>query len=186
MTELYLIIPAVIIFLLFLPIILQLKLSFNVLTNTGVISVYIFRKNVLYYIFEIKGDTISLKNENETTEKKIEFDSPEIIFYKYFTSEVKEKLRLRFLELYYNIGLNDAFLTSMVCGYINLLYFVLTSYMKNAMPTSSIELYDTASFNESEAVVMTNVNLSISLFDLVYSLLLSVILTLKSKKKNNI
>ena len=156
------------------------------LTNTGVISVYVFRKNILHYIFEIKGDTISLKNEDEVTQKKIEFNSPELEFYKYLTKEIKDKLRLRFLAVHYNIGVNDAFATSMICGYINLFLFILYSYIKNIKPTASLELYDTASYNEREAVVMGDVNLSISLFDFVYSLLLSVILTLKLKTKNKI
>ena len=189
MTALYLLIPAFLIFLLLLPIVLEVRVSFDVTSNTGVISLFMFKKNIIYYILEIKGNMIALKNEKTTIEKKIEFESPELEFYKYFVSEVKEKLRLRFLEINYNIGLNDAFLTSMMCGYINLICNTIFAYIKNAKPTASLAFYDTASFNKLEGVVSVKANLSISLFDLVYSLLLSVILTMKFKKefnKNNI
>lgn len=187
MTSLYLIIPAIIIFLLFLPIVLEVRISYNILSNTGVISLFLFKKNIIHYIFEINGNTIALKSEDKTIEKKIELNSPELEFYKYFVSEVKEKLRLRFIEINYNIGVDDAFLTSMVCGYINLICNILFSYIKNQKPTASVKLYDTPSFNKKEGVVSVKMNLSISLFDLVYSLLLSVILTIKFKKqiKNN-
>lgn len=184
MTELWLIIPAVIIFLLFLPIILEIKLSYNVLTNTGVISLYLFKKNLIYYIFEINGNHIALKNEDETIEKAIEFDSPELEFYKYLMKEIKEKVRLRFIDVFYNIGAGDAFLTSMLCGAVNTICLTIYSYIKNVKPTTSLGLYDTASYNRNEATIVFKGNLSITLFDLVYSLLLSVIITLKIKNKS--
>ena len=185
MIEIWLIIPAVIIFILFLPVILELRVTFNPITNTGVISFYLYKFNVLHYIFEFKGETLSLKNNEEEIEKKIEFNSLEFEFYKSLVIEIKDKLRLRFLEFFYNVGLGDAFYTSMLCGYINIIVLIIFSYIKNIKPTARLGLYDTVSYNEFQLVGVGNVNLSISLFDFVYSLLLSVILTMKKKQKNN-
>lgn len=176
-------IPALLIFLMFLPIVLELKFSFNLLTNTGVISIYVFKLNIIHYIFEIKGNTISLKKKDELIEKKIEFDSPEFDFYKYFIKEVKDKLRLRFLDVSYNIGCNDAFLTSIICGYVNTICLIFYSLVKNQKPTASLGLCNITSYNKREAVFAADLNISISLFDLVYSLILSVILTKKLSKK---
>ena len=184
MTELYLIIPAVLILLFFLPVILELKITYNILNNTGVISIYLYKFNITYYIFEIKENEISLKGENDKTEKKLELSGPEIVFISSFVKEVLDKLRLRFMDIYYNIGLEDSFVTSMVCGTINLAILLLFSRLKNSKPTASLGLYDTASYNKREAVAIADTNVSISLFDLVYSLALSGILTLKFKNKS--
>jgi len=184
MTELYLIIPAVIILLFFLPVVIELKITYNILTNIGVISVYLYKFNVTYYIFEIKENEISLKGENDKVEKKLELSGPEIVFFTSLVKEVLDKLRLRFMDIYYNIGLQDAFLTSMVCGSVNLAVLLLFAQLKNSKPTASLGLFDTVSYNKTEAVVITHTNVSISLFDLVYSLALSGILTLKYKNKS--
>ena len=183
MTVYYLVIPAVIIFFLFLPVVIEFKASYNILSNTGVISLYLFKKNIIYYIFEFHGNSICLKNEDEIIEKNFEFDSPELDFVKYFVKEIINKIRLRFLNIYYNIGLNDAFLTSMVCGYVNTICHFLFAQIKNKKPTASLGLYDTQKYNGEEAVLIINGNLSLSLFEFVYSLLFSVILTKKLKNK---
>ena len=184
MTQLYLIIPAVVILLFFLPVIIELRITFNILTNTGVISVYLYKKLIIYYIYEIKGSQISLKSEENAQEELLDFSGAEIVFFSSLVKEVLDKLRLLFLDIYYNVGLNDAFLTSMACGYINIIALMLYAKIKNEKPTASVGLYDTASYNQEEAVVVLNTNVSISLFDLVYSLILSGILTLKFKNES--
>lgn len=183
MIELYLIIPAVVILLFFLPVIIELRITYNILSNTGVISVYLYKKLLIYYIYEIKGNEISLKSEEEAEETTLEFSGPEIVFFSSLVKEVLDKLRLRFLDLYYNIGANDSFLTSMICGYINTIVFMIYSQIKNQKPTASLGLYDTASYNQEEAVVVLNTNVSVSFFDLAYSLLLSGIITMKFKNE---
>ena len=183
MVELWFIIPAVIIFLLFLPIILELKVSYNVLTNTGVISFYVFKFNVFHYMFEFKDNSISLKGVDDDKEKQLDLDDPIIDFYKALIIEVKDKLRVRFLDIYYNIGLNDAFLSAMLCGYINSIVLMLYSAIKKDKPTSNLGIYDTVSYNKREATMVANLNISISFFDLVYSLIVSGILYLKIRNK---
>ena len=93
MTELYLIIPAVVILLFFLPVIIELRISFNVLTNTGVISVYLYKKLIVYYIYEIKGSQISLKSEEGGQEELLDLSGAEIVFFTSLVKEVLDKFR---------------------------------------------------------------------------------------------
>lgn len=182
MSSLYFLIPTVIIILLVMPIFLEVRLSFNLLDKSGVFCIYLFRKKLQYFKFEIEGREIKLKDEEETKEKQIDFDSPEIALYEEFSTQIKDKTRLRFIEVFYNVGLNDAFLTSMVCGVINIAVLIFFTSLKNKKPTASLQLYNTSSFNKKVANLATVINLSISLFDVVYSFIISVIL---SKKKMN-
>ncbi len=183
MSSLYFLIPTVIIILLVMPIFLEVRLSFNLLDKSGVFCIYLFRKKLQYFKFEIEGREIKLKDEEETKEKQIDFDSPEIALYEEFSTQIKDKTRLRFIEVFYNIGLNDAFLTSMVCGVINIAILIFFTSLKNKKPTASLQLYNTSSFNKKVANLATVINLSISLFDVVYSFIISVILSKKKMKE---
>lgn len=183
MSSLYFLIPTVIIILLVMPIFLEVRLSFNLLDKSGVFCIYLFRKKLQYFKFEIEGREIKLKDEEETKEKQIDFDSPEIALYEEFSTQIKDKTRLRFIEVFYNVGLNDAFLTSMVCGVINIVVLIFFTSLKNKKPTASLQLYNTSSFNKKVANLATVINLSISLFDVVYSFIISVILSKKKMKE---
>lgn len=183
MSSLYFLIPTVIIILLVMPIFLEVRLSFNLLDKSGVFCIYLFRKKLQYFKFEIEGREIKLKDEEETKEKQIDFDSPEIALYEEFSTQIKDKTRLRFIEVFYNAGLNDAFLTSMVCGVINIAVLIFFTSLKNKKPTASLQLYNTSSFNKKVANLATVINLSISLFDVVYSFIISVILSKKKMKE---
>lgn len=183
MSSLYFLIPTVIIILLVMPIFLEVRLSFNLLDKSGVFCIYLFRKKLQYFKFEIDGREIKLKDEEETKEKQIDFDSPEIALYEEFSTQIKDKTRLRFIEVFYNVGLNDAFLTSMVCGVINIAVLIFFTSLKNKKPTASLQLYNTSSFNKKVANLATVINLSISLFDVVYSFIISVILSKKKMKE---
>ncbi len=183
MSSLYFLIPTVIIILLVMPIFLEVRLSFNLLDKSGVFCIYLFRKKLQYFKFEIEGREIKLKDEEETKEKQIDFDSPEIALYEEFSTQIKDKTRLRFIEVFYNVGLNDAFLTSMVCGVINIAVLIFFTSLKNKKPTASLQLYNTSSFNKKVANLATVINLSISLFDVVYSFIISVILSKKKMKE---
>lgn len=183
MSSLYFLIPTVIIILFVMPIFLEVRLSFNLLDKSGVFCIYLFRKKLQYFKFEIEGREIKLKDEEETKEKQIDFDSPEIALYEEFSTQIKDKTRLRFIEVFYNVGLNDAFLTSMVCGVINIAVLIFFTSLKNKKPTASLQLYNTSSFNKKVANLATVINLSISLFDVVYSFIISVILSKKKMKE---
>ncbi len=177
MQSLYFLIPTFVICLLLCPIFLQARVSFNALENSGVICIYIFKVKIIYFFFSINKNQIELKNEKQTKQKALDFDSPEIVFYNQLMKEIKDKTRLRYLMLNYNIGLSDAFLTSMVCGAINVLVLIFFTSIKNKKPTASLAIYDTCSFNKTVVEIAANLSVSLTLFDLAYSLLNSTIVS---------
>lgn len=177
----YLLIPFVIILIAFIPIKLQIKLSFNVLDFSGAFGIFLFKKEVEHQQFWIKGKKILTKKEDEIESKEIEFDSQEVIFLETLMEQIKDKTRLRELFIIYNIGFNDAFLSGLIAGYINSGLYIFLGKIKNAKPTATMGIFDTISYNREVCQFAVNSTLSISLFDIVYSLFNSVIL---SKKKH--
>ena len=97
-------------------------------------------------------------------------------------NEIKDKTRLKEISVFYNLGVGDAFQSAMLGGNINVLLFSIMGVIKNAKPTASLGVYDTISYNREVCQFAIKAVMSISLFDVAYSLMRSVILT---KRKSN-
>lgn len=185
MSGYFLIIPAVIILIFICPILLQAKVTLNIEQMRGVVSIFIFRKRIIYFFYKIEGKKIILTNEEEVKEEEFDFESEEVFFYQEMVRQVRDKARLKEVYLFYNIGLQDAFASAMLCGLINMCATIFFTKIKNEKPTASFGVYDTISYNKKIFEISFTTKLSISLFDIVYSLASSVILSRK-KVKNNI
>lgn len=180
-TSLLLIIPAFIILLLVFPIFLEVRVSFNPLFNRGVLGVFLFKKKIVYYFIEFHGKYIILTNDTETKAEEIEFSSPKFAVIEEFMKQVKDKLQLKHLYVYYNIGAGDAFLSSLVCASLNQIINFFFVNLKGRKPTASLCVYDTVSYNRTVCELAVNLKISLSLIDLVYSFIYSSIIV-KSKK----
>ena len=179
----YLLIPFFIILICFIPIKLEGKVSFNFLDLSGAFGIFFYKIKITHQQIWIKHKKIMLQKDNHVESKEISFDSNEILFVKILIGQIRDKIRLRLLMLFYNLGLDDAFLTSMVAGYINVLMLIFFTSIKNSKPTASLGVYDTISYNRQVCQFATKIILSISLFDVVYSLIRSVILSRREFKR---
>lgn len=177
-TSLYYIIPAVIILILIFPIFLEMRMSFNPLENRGVISLFVFNKKIFCYIFCIKGKMIELLNEKDKL-KTLDFNSPEFAIMQEFGRQLQNKIRLKKCYVFYNIGMGDAFLSALLCGYINLILTQIFLIVKSKKPTASFCIYDTISYNRLSSEFALRVEIAVSFFEVVYSYLYSVIITKK-------
>ena len=183
----YLFIPFFLILLLFLPIKLKLKFSCNLLKLNGAFGIFLFNKKIMHQQFWLKERKIVLKDENKTDIVEIEFDSKEVIFVDVFTKQIKDKTKLKELYLFYNLGLNDAFISSMFAGIINLASLIFFTNLKNTKPTASLCVYDTVSYNRLVLEFAVKTVMTISLIDIAYSFVISLIITnriTKEKIKN--
>lgn len=176
-TSLYLIIPAVVILLLVFPILVEFRVSFNPIYNRGVVALFIFKKKIFYYIVSLHGKYIKLENENETKMQEIEFASPEFEVIEEFGRQIKDKLRLRKCLIHYQIGTGDAYSSALVCGFLNVLIMQFFLYVKSHKPTASLCVYDTVSYNKQACEIAGFLSISVSLFDVAYSYIYSVIIT---------
>ena len=181
----YYFIPAFFILLFIFPLVAEVRVTFNLHNLTGVFCVFVYGIKVQYYFFEIKGKSIVLKNQKQTKTQELSFDSDTILLYKNFGNEIKDKVRLKEGFVNYNIGFGDAFLSSMIAGMINSLLLMFFASIKNRKPTASLGVYDTVSYNREIFEVALRGKVSITLIDVVYSFIVSVILTSRMKKRNS-
>lgn len=176
MRSLYLIIPMFLILLFLFPLIFQVRASFNLQSLSGVFCIYIFKIKLKYYHYQIVGKKVILKNQKETKQKEFDFDPKQLVIVYIFRQQLRYKARLKELFVFYNIGLGDAFTSAMAGGLINTFVTTFFTTIKSKRPTASMGLYDTVSYNREIFEVAGKGSISISLFDVAYSLLMSVIL----------
>ena len=177
----YLLIPFFIILLCFLPIKLEGRFSFNLLNLSGAFGLFLYNIKLLHEEIWIKHKKIIMQKDKNIESKEISFDSREVIFLKIFIFQILAKIRLRLIQVIYNLGVSDAFKTAMIAGYINESIAILYARIKSSKPTASLEICDNISFNKTQCQFAFRIILSISLFDIAYSFIRSVILTKKDK-----
>ena len=187
MNSLYYLIPAVVVIILVFPVFAEVRVSFNPLFNRGVVALFLFRIKVFYFIVSFHGTYVELQNEKETKRQEIEFSSQQFAHVEEFSKQIKDKIRLKKMYVFYNIGTGDAYSSALVCGLVNLVLMHVFLVLKSHKPTASFCVYDTVSYNKTQCEVAGRVAASISFFDVAYSFVLSVILSrrrMKNEKAN--
>ena len=155
----------------------EVRVSFNPFFNRGVVALFLFKFNILYFIFSFHGKFIELENEKETKRQELEFGSPEFAVMEEFMKQLKDKIRLKKFYVFYNIGTGDAFSTALVCGFLNQIITQFFLFLKSRKPTASFCIYDTQSYNKDASEVAMVVQVSLSFLEIAYSYLYSVIIT---------
>lgn len=182
--SLYFLIPATFILLLIFPVFVEARVSYNPLYNRGVVALFIFKIKLFYFIFSFHGQFIELENEKETKREKLEFQSQKFAVMEEFSKQIKSKVRLKKLYVFYNIGTGEASSSAMLCGFLNLILTQVFLIIKSKKPTASMCIYDTVSYNKTVFEIAGRMSISISVFDVVYSFILSVILTKRNNLRN--
>lgn len=166
-----------------LPIKAKLHFSCNLLERSGAFSIFLFNFKLMHDRFWLKGKKILLQNEKETSTVEIGFDSKEVVFLEVFSQVLRRKTRLKSLYLFYNIGTSDAFSSAMLGGAINLATLIFFTSLKNTRPTASMGVYDTVSYNRDVLEFALKSGATISLFDGVYSFVISLMITNRIVKR---
>ncbi len=177
----YLFIPLVIILLLFFPVRLQGRVSFNVLEKSGALGLFIFGIKVTHQQFWLENKKIITKKDDSLVSHELNVQSAGFIFLESFLKQILNKTKLKEFFVFYNLGIGDAFRSAMLGGYITVALLSFMTAIKNYKPTASLGVYDTISYNQDVLQFASKARMTISLFDVVYSLLRSVILTKKIK-----
>ena len=188
MNALYLLIPTFLILLFLSPVLLEGRVTFNLQSKSGVICLYLFGIKLLYYLYEIQGKTIVLTNQKQTKETSLSLENNDLLFVQILSNQIKNKTRLKQFYVFYNLGAGDAFVSALLGGLLNVAALTFFTTIKNKKPTASLGIYDTISYNKTLFEIALKGKISISLIDIAYSLLNSVILTWRTKvrEKHNI
>ena len=180
MESLYFLIPLFFIIIFSLPLSIKLKVCLNK-NNDIILSLFLFKiRLILVRVSFINGKLFLFINKNK---KEIELflSQKQIYFVDHLTKNVLQKMQLKKVGVFFRYGNFDAYKTAMICGFINSVENIVFSYLKNYRQTCSFDKKTYYAFNKDVFCFASYISFSISTFDIIYSLIVSLF-TLKGVK----
>ncbi len=181
MESLWLLIVLFLLILLIIPLFFRIYLSFDPLNNEGMVVIKLFFINIVYFSFQLTINGIIIRTKKERKQLEYKFSDPKIKFYELLTLQLKQKVKLKYINIYSKIGTGDAYHSAMLSGLINIIYHIFSSYLKNLKYSTSISVNSQTLFNEKVIKLKFYCNASICLFDILYCFFTSLFL---NKKRN--
>lgn len=183
MESLFLLIPLFFIFLILIPITINIKLNYDILKNKGVASVHLGFIRIILLVFKIKNKTLVLKTKKHRKEIELNFTDSQMRFYEQFTKQIEQKVRIKRFNISGKLGVSSADKTAILTGALNILSSSFLSILKTKKPYAE-NLYANffPAYNKSIFKLYGGGKISISIFDIIYSLLLSAVIIKRSEK----
>ena len=177
MESLYLLFLAVPIIIFIFPFTLDIKFYADVIKNRGAISIYLWKIKIIVAKAKIKGNDILLKTKRHNNEVDIELGEEQLRFLNFFKNEVSNKVKIREINVYSILGLDDPFKASLFSSFFSNLVLVLLSKIKMWQPTASLNLNNKTDFYEAHCTLALRSKIALSIFDVSYSFLISILRT---------
>lgn len=179
MESLYLLIFVFFIIIIVFPFSFNLEVAYNLDINDGYLFFKIWRITLKRLQFKRKGRDIILIEQYKNEDLEIEINEDQLRFWKVFLNEIKNKIKLRKIDVTSETGMGDPFKSSLFSGVYSSALMVLFVRLKNTQPTASFVLDNKVNFFDFSFKIKTFLRFSISIFDIIYSFILAI---LKSKK----
>ena len=149
----------------------KLSVFYNLLENSGDLSIKLWFLKIKKLSFKISHNGIIIRTNKKRMQIEYSINDPEIKFYENFSMQVKEKIKIKHISFYSNIGTKDAYHTAMLSALVNIFYKTLAAKVKNIKPTSSVDINAVTSFNQNVCKFSFYGKLSLSIFDFLYCLI---------------
>ena len=184
--KVFFIVLLVLIVILIIPINLRLHLKFDVLKNRGFVELRLWFFNLKFYRFKFKNMQIMLKNRKETKQVDIELNMENVDFVNELQKQLFKRMYLKDFKAFLTIGSNEnACNVAFLCGGLNTLLAVFKSFVKTHKPTSVMEYKVYPQFNQSNGVITIKTAFSVSITNIIISLIKAKIIVGKKAKLKN-
>lgn len=182
MTNAIFFISLFLIILIVIPITFKGKISYSILDNLGSVGIYLFNVKLFSFLFMLSGNKIIIKTKKMKKEIEIDVSGDQIRFVEQLLIQIKNKIYLKLVLIDSKIGIGDAFYSAIISGAIMNILLIFLNIVKNKKKYSNIEINNFTSFNETVMQITSIIRFSISIFDILYSLLMSMVITKRSDK----
>lgn len=186
MQSLWLIIVVFFLILLILPLFTKVNVSFDVKNNVGAISVYVLFVKVISYKLKYKNKQIIVYTSEDSTEIELQVSDKQLRFLKQMSVQLKQKIILKNAMFISSIGLNDAYYTALANGLVNSIVYGIMGYIKNTKKSAKMSVVSYPKYNSDCFTVCLVVNCFITLFDILYALVMSCVIIKRSEKYERI
>ncbi len=181
MESLYLLILVLIIILIIFPFTFNSTFFYNLNLNLGTFSLKVGFITLKKADIKRVGRDIVLIEKKKNKELEIKINKEQIRFLKTFFIEVKNKFKIRKIEINSEAGAGNPFNSALFSGVYSGIVLSLFSRLKIKQPTASFELKNNTNFFDFMFKIKIFLRGSISIFDILYSLIISVLRNKKDK-----
>lgn len=156
------------------PLFFKIYFTYNPKTNLGMVVVRFWFIKIVFFSFQIKHTGIIIRTKKERKQVEYAFGDPKLKFYETFMNQIKQKLYVRYLDIYSKIGTGDAAQSAMLSSTFLLLYKMLAAYVKNLKPKTVVDINAHTAFNEDVFIFSLYGEITISILKIVESFFVAV------------
>lgn len=182
MQSLWLIIVVFFLVLLIMPIFAKAYFSFDFLNNLGVVSLYILFIKIIAYKITFKNGQVVIYTSKNKKEIELRVSDKQLRFLKQLSVQLKEKVILKSVVFFSRIGLNDAFKTALGTGLFNSVVSGIMGYIKNTKKSAKMQIVNNPLYNGQSLTITVKVHCFVTIFDAIYSLIMSFVIIKRSEK----
>lgn len=182
MQSLWLIIIVFFLILLIVPIFSKVYVYFDFLNDSGNVSVYLFCFKMLNYKIKFEDYRLIVYTSKDQKDVELQVSKKQMRFLKQMSIQLKEKVVLKNIKIFFRIGLNDAFNTALVSGTITSLISAIFGYIKNTKQTAKISIFSEPNFVDKNFITELKIDLFITTFDVLYAIIMSFLIIKRSEK----
>lgn len=186
MQDLLLIVIVFFLVILIVPYKIKLHVSYNLLDNLGALSFYIFFIKVLAYKVTIKNKNIVLISEKKEKIIEKEVSQKQMRFLEQLLIQLKQKVVVKKIYLFSRIGIKNAMQSAILTGLFNSIFCSLLAYIKNTKKSAQIGSFCEPLYNDNCFTIGAYIAVSITIVDVLYALIMSLILIKRSEKYERI
>lgn len=177
MESLYLLILIFFIILITFPLGFKVKLFYSIKSNRGAIAIYFWKIKIKVIKAKFKGKQIYLVENHKKTEMEIELTEPQLKFLQFFNDEVKDKVKLKSVNGYLRVGIDNPFYASVLSAGLSDLVLAFFAFVKRNKTEANLTLKTHTSFTEFNCIGAFNIKISLSILDILYSFIISILRT---------
>lgn len=180
----FLFITIVLVMLLIYPFLIRFEIKCNILRLKGGVSVLLFNKKKTEYKFRVKNGYVYIYSNNKERKEKISNKNINIIFIMNLIKQAYFRHQLLNSSIISNFGyVLDSMITASVCGGIDVVSKCVMCKLKNNKKSAHIFVDVNPKYNEDIFNIKIIYEMRMSVFDVIYSLLITLIKTWQFKTK---
>ena len=175
MESLYLAIPLFFIILLIIYFQIKVNSQIDVLAGYILLTLSLFKIKILKIKFMYKNNKLYFFVNKKEKEINIKLSFKQVYFVNQFISNLKDKIVLKNLNIQGKIGTLDAYKTSMQSATVLAISKTLFAYLKTKKHTTTLSSLIKPCFNQNIFLIKIDLCVKITLYDLLYSLIVSLV-----------
>lgn len=149
----------------------KIYVAYDIYKNEGLVVFKFFALKIINVSFSFSVNEIKIITNKKIKTISFEPSDPNLKFAQALSVQIKDKLRVKEIDISAKIGLGEAQQTAILSAAAGVFFKVLCAYVKNVKPTASVNAEAFSSFHTKVLQIAFYGKMSLSLFDFLYALL---------------